>query len=133
MNILIVDDEEISRDKVSNLLSEYGECTLAEEGSDALCQFGFAHGEGKPFDLITMDIDMPGLRGQDVVKALRRWETRHGVLDSQGRKTVKIVMLTSMSDTGSIFGSFRQFCDDYIVKPVMPEKIKASLAKMGLN
>ncbi len=131
MKILIVDDEEISRDKVSNLLSEFGECTAAEEGSDALCLFGFAHGEGAHFDLVTMDIDMPGLRGQDVVKAIRRWESKRVELGADPGR-VKIVMLTSMSDSHSIFVSYRHLCDDYIVKPITPEKIWSSLVKVGL-
>ena len=130
VRILVVDDEEISRDKVANLLSDYGDCTEAANGSAALCQFGFAHGSGRPFDLITMDIDMPDLRGHEVVQAMRNWEDRsdHGA----GDKKAAIVMLSSMTSGDAIFEAFKQACDDYIVKPITPAKVRDCIAKLGI-
>ena len=130
MKILIVDDEEICRDKIANLLSPYGECVESASGADALCSFGHAIGQGKPFDLVTLDIDMPDLRGQDVVKAIRQWESRNSFILPCARR-VKILMLTVMGDASNIFKAFKQTCDDYVVKPITPVKIRASMAKLG--
>lgn len=130
MRILVVDDEETSRDKVANLLSDYGECAEATDGSAALCLFGHAHGMGKPFDLITMDVEMPNLRGQDVVRAIRNWERRNEQ-DLSGKKAT-IVMLTSMTGAGAIFEAYEQSCDDYVVKPITPAKVRASMEKLGI-
>jgi two-component system, chemotaxis family, chemotaxis protein CheY len=130
MNILIVDDEVVSRSKVAKLLSAYGECTEAEDGATALCLVGYAHGAGKPFDLVTMDIEMPGMRGPDALKAIRAWETKLGRTYPSG-KCVKVVMLTSSGDMENVYDSFKQLCDDYIVKPVTPDKIRECVAKLG--
>lgn len=134
MNILIVDDELISRVKVSKLLSAYGSCTTVEDGPSALCEFAFAYGIGKRFDLVAMDVEMPGMRGQDVVKALRAWETqmevKHPMEYSGG--VSRIVMVTSSSDISVVSSSYKQLCDDYIVKPVTPEKIRTCLVALGL-
>ena len=135
MNILIVDDELVSRVKITKLLSAYGTCTAVEDGPAALCAFGFAFGSGKPYDLIAMDVDMPGLRGQDVVKAIRSWETRLGVERPEEfptRQNVRIVMVTASRDMTVISSSYQQLCDDYLVKPVTPDNIRASLVKLGL-
>ena len=135
MNILIVDDEPVSRVKLGKLLLAYGNCATAEDGPSALCQFGFAFGIGKPFDLIAMDIEMPGLRGQDVVKAIRNWETRISIehpMEYPVVQNVKIVMVTASGDMNAVTSSYRQLCDDYIVKPVTPENVRAALVRMGL-
>lgn len=135
MNMLVVDDELVSRIKVTKLLSAYGSCTAVEDGPAALCMFGFAHGIGKPYDLIALDVEMPGLRGQEVVHAIRKWETRLGVECPEEypiAQNVKIAMVTASRDMDVISSSYEQLCDDYIVKPVTPEKILESLVKMGL-
>lgn len=132
MKILIVDDEVVSRAKVSKLLSAYGECTEAEEGMMALCLFGFACGNANPFTLVTVDVEMPGLRGPDVVRAIRGWEAKMGN-PYPGAKNAKIIMLTSHSDMTNIYDAYKEFCDDYIVKPISPDKIRDSLRKLGLT
>ena len=135
MKMLVVDDDLVSRVKVTKLLSAYGQCTAVEDGPAALCAFGFAYGIGKPYDLIALDVEMPGMRGQEVVKAIRAWETRLSVEAPEEypvHQSVKIVMVTSSRDMSIISSSYQQLCDDYIVKPVTPENILASLVKMGL-
>lgn len=135
MNILIVDDDLVSRVKLTKLLSSYGTCTAVEDGPSALCQFGFAFGIGKPFDLIAMDVEMPGMRGQDAVKAIRQWENKLAVespMEYPVDQCAKIVMVTASSDMATISSSYRQLCDDYIVKPVTPENVQRCLVKLGL-
>lgn len=131
MNILVVEDEVVSRVKVGKLLAAYGTCAEAEDGPTALCAVGQAHGAGRPFDLITMDIEMPGMRGPEVVKAIRRWEAKIGISYPEG-PCVKIVMLTCSADMDNVYSSFKMLCDDYIVKPVTPQKIRDALLRLGM-
>lgn len=128
MNILVVDDDDISRAKIVHLLSDYGICVEAEDGQDALCHFGKAFGSGTPFDFITMDIGMPGLDGYDVVKAIRRWEQAHA---PKTYSPVKIVMLTSQRDMNSIYTSHGHHCDHYIVKPVTSVNMHECMRKLN--
>lgn len=63
--VLIVDDEEIIRDFLSEVLEDY-DITLAEDGDIAINQL-----EKRPFDLIITDLRMPKVPGQEVVKFAR--------------------------------------------------------------
>lgn len=63
--ILIVDDEEIIRDFLSEVLEEY-HITLAEDGDEAICRL-----TERPFDLVITDLRMPKVPGQEVVKFAR--------------------------------------------------------------
>lgn len=73
MRILIVDDE-LSRKKAQRILSQHGQCDIAINGTEALDAFRLAHEEGKPYDLITMDILMPDIDGIEALKGIREWE-----------------------------------------------------------
>ena len=131
MRILVVDDDDISRTKITNILSRYGDCVEAEDGQEALCYVGLAMGQGHPFDLITMDVEMPGLKGHDVVKAIRRWEKM--ICPSKASfRPVKVVMLTSKTGMKTIYAAHKQSCDQYVIKPVTPENIHECLANIGL-
>ena len=82
-----------------------------------------------------MDVEMPGLRGPEVVKAIRDWETRIRVecpMEFPPGERVKIVMVTASSDMNTVSRSYQQLCDDYLVKPVTPDKVRAALERLGL-
>lgn len=129
MKILIVDDEIVSRIKVQTILSEIGECDAAANGNEALEAFHLAHEEGKPYDLITMDILMPDIDGIEALKKIREWEESHNIRLGQG---VKVVMLTASKTSDSVFSSFNQGCEAYVVKPFDKEALTKALGELGL-
>ena len=65
LSILIVDDEEIIRDFLSEVLEDY-QITLAEDGDEAISRL-----EERPYDLVITDLRMPKVQGQEVVKFAR--------------------------------------------------------------
>ncbi|MEE9386863.1 MAG: response regulator [Nannocystaceae bacterium] len=130
MRILIVDDESSSRAILRNILSKYGACDLAETGDDAYRKFIVAHGEIHPFGLITLDITMPGLDGNETLARIRRWEEAYRCY--QCSVTAKILMVTGQQSSASVFRSFRQGAEDYICKPVRADAVTAALAKLGV-
>lgn len=130
MVILIVDDDFVSRAKLKALLSEYGACHLAEDGYQALDMFELAHGRSAPYDLITMDIEMPGISGHETVRAIREWEEEHQVY-KQGR-SVKIMMSTFRQSREDIVSSFREGAEGYLIKPITPDKLAEALAAIGV-
>ena len=129
MRSLIVDDDYVSRTKLKTLLSAYGDSDAVPTGDIALRMFQIGHDEKIPYDLITMDIDMPGLKGQDVVKKIWQWEESRGIYMTD---QVKILMVTVKDDYENIISSFKEGCDGFLVKPVTPEKLRQALAKMGI-
>ncbi len=131
MKILAVDDEFVSRTKISMLLKSHGDCDSASSGEEALELFIKAHLEEQPYQLITMDIDMPGLSGPEVVKQIRAYEQQHGLTSLES--SVKILMVTAMNDGKTIMSSFKEGCEGYLTKPFNQEAIQKSLTTIGLS
>ena len=127
LKILVVDDEYVSLVKLQSLLSSYGDCYAATHGNQAITMFKKAHKELKPYDLITMDINMPEIQGQDVIEKIRLWESVNRV-----SKRVKIIMVTAMKDVPSIHNAFNKGCEAYLVKPINKENISKALSKLSL-
>jgi len=126
VRILVVDDEFVSLSKLTLLLSPYGECKAATSGEQALTMVKAAHEEGRPYRLITMDIDMPGMSGQEAVAAIRKLELARGIVTAADE--VKILMVTAMTDGRNIMASFRTGCEGYITKPFTKESLGKALA-----
>ena len=130
MKILIVDDEITSRVKAETILSRHAECGVAENGAEAVQNFIQAHESGQPYDVIVMDIHMPGLNGVQALKQMRDWETTHDIQVGYG---AKVVMLTSDDDPGVVRYSFRELCDAYVIKPINSKKIIDGLILAGIK
>ncbi|MBN2525599.1 MAG: response regulator [Deltaproteobacteria bacterium] len=130
MRILIVDDDYISRTQIKVLLLGYGDCDIAPNGEIALTLFDAAHEENMPYDLISVDVDMPGMSGQELVNEIRQ---REDALGAAARSTeAKIIMVSSMDDGKNIMSSFRQGAEGYLVKPVNPAKLKETLDEIRI-
>ena len=130
MRILIVDDDYTSRTKIKCLLGEYGDCDAVRNGEIALNMFKMAYEEQVPYDLVTMDINMPNMSGKDVVREILAFEQAH---DPKKSPSVKIVMMTVQNKAQDVMESFNEGCDGYIIKPVTPEKISKVLKDIGLR
>ena len=131
MHFLIADDDEVTAAKIEALLTPYGACDIAENGQMALCKIVEAMVLECPFDFVTMDIDMPGLKGQAVVKAIREWEELKDI-PYPSENSAKIVMMTSKEDISEIAEAYKEFCDGYLVKPITPQKLEPILQKFEI-
>lgn len=72
--ILVMDDEEMIRELLRELLSTFGhEVESAAEGGEAISLYGAALRSGKPFDLVIVDLLVPpgGISGLDTIRSLR--------------------------------------------------------------
>ena len=74
MKTLIVDDEMVSRRLIQTIMADYGTFEIATNGREAIEAFNVALDENAPFDVIFLDIVMPNLNGQEVLKRIRRAE-----------------------------------------------------------
>jgi len=130
MRILIAEDDPASRRLLQILLSPYGPCDLANDGQEAINAYTAAIKSKSPYNLICLDIMMPGLSGRDALRSIREIEEAHGVT---GLARVKIMMTTALSDRENVFGSFREECDSYLVKPIDKKKLIAQLEQLGFS
>ena len=108
----------------------FGDCRTVDHGEDALRVFFEAHREGDPFDLIMLDINLPGMDGIQLLSAIRNAERELNIKKSS---TAKILMTSSYRDKDRIVASVQSGCDDYIGKPFNLDLIRDKLKKLGLK
>lgn len=131
MRTLIVEDDFTSRYGLKMFLKEYGECVEAVNGQEAVKLFKASlRDKDKRFDSIFLDIMMPLMNGQEVLKEIRKLEENRNILDFDDR--TKIIMLTALTDYKNIKASFSEICDGYLFKPIEKEKILEELIRLEL-
>jgi two-component system, chemotaxis family, chemotaxis protein CheY len=126
---LVVDDDGVCRALLEAMLSPYGRCHFADCGREAVDAFRRALEQGKPFDLVCLDIMMPGMNGHDALKAIRAIEAEHGILGSDG---VRVIMTTALRDSKHCVQSFREGCESYVTKPVHEGEFLQRMRELSL-
>ncbi len=104
MNILIVEDEKITRELIKNLL--INEYTVFEANNSASC---FEVLKNNEIDLIILDIMLPGADGFFICQEIRKKEKIYG--------SPLILMLTSKTQTEDLVQARTMGADDYLKKP----------------
>jgi two-component system chemotaxis response regulator CheY len=125
---LVVDDDQVCRHMLRGVFERYGAVEMVDDGIAAVAAVAAALVRGQGFDLICLDIMMPGLDGRQTLTVIRRLEE----LLAAGRKPMSIAMATALDDRDSIFRAFRDQADLYFVKPLDPKRMIADLAKLSV-
>lgn len=119
--ILIVDDEEGIRDSLRKFLSSRFECEIAEAGNG---QEALGLLKKDKFDLMFLDIKMPGISGMEVIKEKKKLEHKP-----------YIWVITRFDSEEVARGVIKEGADDYIPKPfslkLLDRKIRDFLAGIG--
>lgn len=106
-HLLIVDDDTRIRSLLQQYLGENGfRVTIAGDAGEARRKLA-----GLDFDLIVLDVMMPGESGVELTKSLR------------AEKDVPILMLTALSETDSRVEGLEAGADDYLPKPFDPREL----------
>jgi adenylate cyclase len=118
-SVLVVDDDPVNRLMLSGSLERGGhQVTTAEDGSRALDLV-----RAKRFDVILLDVVMPGLDGYRVLEQLKADpDLRH----------IPVIMVTSVDDMDSAVRCIELGADDYLSKPIDPVLLGARI-NAGLN
>jgi len=104
-HLLVVDDNAENRDMLSRRLQSHGfTIATAENGPEALRIL-----EEKPFDLVLLDVVMPGMSGLEVLGDLR---SRHAASD------LPVIMATARDDSNDVVTALRLGANDYVTKPL---------------
>ncbi|MEX2673313.1 MAG: SpoIIE family protein phosphatase [Phycisphaeraceae bacterium] len=104
-HLLVVDDNEMNRDMLSRRLERHGyDVTVGHDGNHAITLI-----RDHRFDLVLLDIMMPGVNGLDVLKLVR--ET-HSATD------LPIIMATARGESDDIVKALGLGANDYVTKPL---------------
>ena len=121
MRILVAEDDRSSRRLITALLDGLGcQVDIAENGAEAVDAVRLM-----PYDLVLMDLNMPGLGGLDATRAIRRMSGR--------RAATPIVVLT-----GDAFDDTRERClaagsNDVMLKPISEQALRDAIRSWGRN
>ena len=108
--VLVVDDDESNRESLSRRLRRRGlTVDLAVDGTDALARIDTAAANSTPFDLILLDVMMPGLSGIEVLERLRK---------SHSPSDLPIIMATANDRSEDIAQALALGANDYVTKPI---------------
>jgi two-component system, OmpR family, phosphate regulon response regulator OmpR len=106
-HLLVIDDDTRLRDLLQRFLSEQGfRVTTARDAADARAKL-----RSLAFDLLIVDIMMPGESGLSLTRTLRE------------QSQVPILLLTAMSEAGDRIEGLSSGADDYLSKPFEPEEL----------
>jgi len=116
-NILVIDDEESMRDSCQQTLSRDGNrVQVAKDGSKALAML-----EAESFDLVILDLKMPGLSGMKVLKKIKADDPE-----------AMVIVITGYATIESAIEAMKSGAYDFIPKPFTPESLRA-IVKRALD
>jgi len=121
-HILVVDDIEVNRIILIKILSTLGAtCDTAENGQEAVDKFMNSPPGG--YDLILMDVQMPGMDGYEATRAIR-------ASSHPSAKTEPIIAMTANAFVDDVRDAIDSGMDAHIAKPVQIDKLKATIQQV---
>jgi two-component system cell cycle response regulator DivK len=111
--ILVVEDQELNRDLLVQILEEAYVVLVSVDGADAVAQ-----AERERPDLILMDFGMPVMDG---------WEATRRIKAHPGLRHIPIIAVTSHAMVGDEQRAREAGCDDYMAKPIHEDELRAKI------
>ena len=113
-NILVVDDEPVARQSLSEILRLEGYAVNAVPNGQAAVEYVRTH----PVELVVVDLRMPGMDGLEVVQVV-----------NQISPETEVILLTAFGTTETAIQALRLRVHDYLLKPAPPSQVVNSVKK----
>jgi DNA-binding response OmpR family regulator len=113
-NILVVDDEPVARQSLTDILKLEGYNVSSAPNGQAAVEYVRTH----PIDLMIVDLRMPGMDGLEVVQVI-----------NQISPETEVILLTAFGSTETAIQALRLRIHDYLLKPASPAQVLASVKK----
>ena len=106
LHVLVVEDNKINQVITKKMLTKKGiTCDIANNGNEAIDL-----AKSNTYDVILMDIHMPGISGEEATRQIRKFDT-----------VIPIIALTAISLDDSLDSFYEAGCNDVVTKPFKPE------------
>jgi CheY-like chemotaxis protein/HPt (histidine-containing phosphotransfer) domain-containing protein len=120
LKILVTDDNVINQKVATRLLQQLGySADVASNGAAAIAAL-----EKVSYDLVFMDVQMPGMDGLETTRRIREGERFTG-------RHIIIVAMTANAMMGDRDRCLEAGMDDYLAKPVRPEALQATIERVA--
>ncbi len=117
LNILVVDDNAITRKVIVSFLEQVGhQITVSTTSEEALEKIG-----EQSFDVVLMDIELPGMPGNEATKVLRK-------NPDPVKSHLPVIALTGNVDPQNIEQYLSDGMSGFLAKPIDPDKLKALIS-----
>ena len=125
LHVLVVDDNAVARELLVQMSMDLGwSVEAAHDGNQALTQVREANAQGQPFDLILMDLLMPGIDGLNAARLVR---------DSAGDTRPPLVVMVTAHGREALANS-EQEADTpfaaFLTKPITPKQLAATVTRV---
>jgi len=114
--ILIADDHPVVRKGLREILSESCDTVVTEEASDGQEVLDKIRKKGQEFDVVLLDISMPGRSGLDILKQLK-----------SERPDLPVLILTMYSETQYAVRALKAGASGYLTKESLPEELMKAI------
>ncbi len=115
--VLVVEDDAAVSHMIAQILRAEGyESTAASEGRSALAML-----RSGSFDVVILDVMLPGMDGISILKSIREEPFLNGV---------PVLMLSAKTDDATTWAGWRAGCDYYMTKPFDPDELLTILKRL---
>lgn len=119
-NVLVIEDDDIMLKAIRNILNKDGfNVVTAQNGKEA-----FEMLETANYDVVLTDLMMPYANGLEVVSKIR---------SDNEKRSVGIIVVSSVGNEETITEAFRLGADDYLKKPIMAGELLIRIRKLLAN
>ena len=117
LNVMLVEDNNVNSEVAEGFLKRSNhKVTILSSGEEAIEYF-----EHYKFDLILMDVRMPGIGGVEAVKIIRQ-------LERKSNKRTPIIFLSALADRHELETYFAAGADGFLSKPFSPDELNQTIA-----
>lgn len=122
--VLVVDDFELVRTMLQKALNDLGIKSIeqAADGEEARDKLLAAHKNGKPFDIVFADWNMPKMTGFELLQFIR---------SDKNLVNVPVVMVTAEAERDYVIQALSAGATDYIIKPVSLEGLRKKVESIN--
>ena len=115
--VLVVEDDPAVSYMIAQILRVEGyESTTVAEGRGALSLL-----RSNPFDIVILDVMLPGMDGISILKSIREEPSLNGV---------PVLMLSAKTDDATTWAGWTAGCDYYMTKPFDPDELLTILKRL---
>lgn len=112
--LIVEDDPQVAKLNATYLAQEgFLVSAVAADASQALAAM-----EEQTFDLVLLDVFLPGMNGLELLRRLRATQ-----------QTSEVIIISAARDSAQICEALRLGCVDYIIKPFSPDRLHLALEK----